>query len=82
MPMKSYECDAPPCVHVVVDEAQKIFAVFIEDWDGNILLIKAEEILKAANAIREVLSEGYKEAIPTQADYLARKYLNAEPIEE
>jgi len=82
MPMESYECETPPCIHVVVDDAQRIFAVFVEDWEGNILLIKAEEIVKAAERIKQLIDDEYREASPNQADYLARRYLNAEPIEE
>ncbi len=82
MPMQSYECENPPCIHVVVDEAQHIFAVFVEDWEGNILLIRADEVVKAAERIKQLIDDEYREAGPNQADYLARRYLNAEPIEE
>ncbi len=82
MPMQSYECENPPCIHVVVDDAQRIFAVFVEDWEGNILLIRADEVVKAAERIKHLIDNEYREASPNQADYLARHYLNAEPIEE
>ncbi len=79
---EKYECENPPCIHVVVDNDKKVFAVFVEDWEGNILLIRSEEIVKAFNAISDALAKGFREADPQQADYLARKYLDAEPVEE
>lgn len=82
MPMQSYECENPPCIHVVTDKDQRIFAVFVEDWDGNIIFVRAEDILKAADMIKQLIDDNYREAEASQVDYLARRYLNAEPVEE
>jgi len=76
-----YECLEPPCIHVVVDDSRKIYAVFFEDWEGNIYLVKASEIMKASEIINRI-KNSYREATDSEADKLAEEYLGAEPVEE
>jgi len=81
---KDYECSEPPCVHVVVDERRKIFKIFIEDYDIIIPLPfeKAVEACRKISVVEELASQGYREAHGDDTDYLARRYLKAEPSEE
>ncbi len=81
---KDYECREPPCIHVVVDERRKIFKIFVEDYD-IIIPVPFEKAVEACRKIRiveELASQGYKEAYGDETDYLARRYLKAEPSEE
>ncbi|ADM27277.1 conserved hypothetical protein [Ignisphaera aggregans DSM 17230] len=81
MQRNKYECLEPPCIHVVVDDTRKIYAVFFEDWEGNIYLVKASEIMKASETINRI-KNSYREATDSEADKLAEEYLGAEPVEE
>ncbi len=82
MANRRYECDDPPCVHVVFDARRKRYGVFVEDSEGNILYIPANKVEKAADRISELKSSHFKEAAGTEIDELARKYLGAELVSE
>ncbi len=79
---ESYKCRDPPCIHIVFDDRRKLFRVFIEDYD-YIIPIDLSKLKK----ICEMLAEDhrlkrYREASYEEEEYLARKYLEAAPIEE
>ncbi len=76
-----FECEAPPCIHVVVDDRRKIFRVFIED-EESIVPVDSRILVEACERLRQVLEAGYREAKDdVNEDYLARKYLDARPVE-
>lgn len=80
-----YKCEQPPCIHVVFDNKKKLFKIFVEDY--NIIIpVPLEKALEACQLIARAGeladNEGYREAWGDDIDYLARKYLNAEPTEE
>ncbi|RLG77784.1 MAG: hypothetical protein DRO12_01175 [Thermoprotei archaeon] len=77
-----YICDEPPCIHVVSDEERRIYAVFVEDWDGNILPVPSRELEKAIKKLSELIKRGFREASANDLSYLAKRYLEAEPVEE
>ena len=77
-PKTVYQCPEPPCIHIVVDERRRVFKVFIEDYD-MIIPIPVEELSKACNRLRGI--EKLREAYGDEVDYLARRYLEAEPRE-
>ncbi len=77
-----YECENPPCIHVVLDPRRKRYAVFIEDAEGSILYIEAEKVLTAAKEIEKLKRAKFREAEGDEVDELAREYLGAEPVEE
>ncbi|RLG86294.1 MAG: hypothetical protein DRO39_03535, partial [Thermoprotei archaeon] len=70
MGLAEYECNDPPCIHVVSDERRRVFAVFVEDWDGNILPVPSNELEKAARRLRELARRGFREAGPNDLSYL------------
>ncbi len=77
-----YKCEKPPCVHIVVDDRRKIFKVFIEDYD-YIMPIEISKIIKACKLIEsDPRLKRYREALDDEIDYLARRYLEAEPLTE
>ncbi|WP_460123653.1 hypothetical protein [Stetteria hydrogenophila] len=78
---REYRCDEPPCIHVVLDERKKMVQVFFED-EEYITPIPADKLLKACEELREALNKKYREASGSEVDELARKYLNATPVEE
>ncbi|BAF34814.1 hypothetical protein APE_2021a [Aeropyrum pernix K1] len=82
---KSYRCDNPPCIHVVVDSRRKIFKVFLEDYNV-IAPIPFDKVIAACEDVKTlknlVENEGFREAEAEDVDMLARKYLGAEPYEE
>ncbi len=76
-----FECEAPPCIHVVADERRKIFRVFIED-EESIVPVDSKVLAEACEALQRVRELGYREAKDdVNEDYLARKYLDARPVE-
>jgi len=76
-----YECREHPCIHVVIDRRKGIFKVFIEDYD-RIIPLSFEELVKAWTIVSgEALGKKLREARNNEVDYLARKYLEAEPVE-
>jgi Mor family transcriptional regulator len=79
---RRYECDDPPCLHVVFDVRRKRYGVFIEDSEGDILYVPASKVEKAADRLSELKSKHFKEAEGTEIDELARKYLGAELVVE
>jgi len=81
--MSSRECEEYPCIHVVVDNKSRLYAIFIEDWDGNVIPVKSSEIEKAYKELAKLRREGYREASEaSELDRLAREGLGAEPVEE
>ena len=84
-PGEDYTCNDPPCIHVVYDEHRKIFKVFVEDYNV-IIPIPVERFIQACGKLRDLRSKqggkGYREAVHEEVDYLARKYLEAEPYTE
>jgi hypothetical protein len=75
-----YRCPEPPCIHVVLDKRRGIYKVFLEDYDGLIIPIPLKVLKKACEDIKAV--ENLREASGEEIDYLARRYLEAEPKEE
>jgi len=82
---EDYTCSDPPCIHVVYDEKKRIFKVFVEDYNV-IIPIPLERFLQACGKLRDLRNRGggrgYREAVHEEVDYLARKYLEAEPYTE
>ncbi len=77
-----YRCDNPPCIHIVVDERRGIYKVFVEDYD-RIIPIPGKELAKACSKLASSVSRGrLREATEGETDFLARRYLEAEPVEE
>ena len=77
-----YRCEEPPCIHIVIDERRKIFKIFIEDYE-YIIPIEFSKLLKTCKVIEENSRlKKYREASEADEDYLARKYLGAEPLRE
>jgi len=74
-----YKCPEPPCIHLVFDRRRGIYKVFLEDYDGLIIPIPLKVLMKACKAIKTV--ENMREASGEEVDYLARRYLEAEPKE-
>ena len=77
---EGYRCPEPPCIHVVYDRRRGIFKVFLEDYDGLIIPIPLNTLKKACDSVRAM--KGLREASGDEVDYLARRYLEAEPKEE
>ncbi|MCD6084710.1 MAG: hypothetical protein J7J20_04130 [Desulfurococcales archaeon] len=82
MGSKSYVCDKPPCIHVVVDWRRKVFAVFFEDSLGNIVQIPSSRLVDACRKVEELLKKRVREATGDLIDELAEEFLGAELIEE
>ena len=77
-----YECEEPPCVHVVVDYPRKRFAVFIETGDGEVLYVPFDRLRRAVEEAGELLRRRFREAQGDEVDELAAEYLGAEPLED
>ncbi len=80
-PVKVYRCDEPPCIHVVFDERKRILQVLFEDKE-YIIPVPVKVLLKACEDLKRALEMGGREASGIEVDELARKYLNATPVEE
>ncbi len=76
-----YECRNPPCLHVVVDYRRKLFAIYLETSDGELIHIPFDRVEKAYQKASSLLSKRFREATGKDIDYLAQEYLEAEPIE-
>ncbi len=77
-----YECSSYPCFHVVADHRHKKLAVYLELSDGDIIYIPLNEFIKAYETLSKYIKKHYSEAIGREIDYLASKFLGAEPLEE
>ena len=79
-----HECRQPPCIHVVVDPRRRVFKIFVEDYNviAPISLEAVREACRKLGTLNELLRKGFREAEGEEVDFLARKYLQAEPIEE
>ena len=75
------ECLTPPCIHVVADNARKLYAVFIEDSEGELTWIRADEVVKAFRIIEKLSSKGFREAVDEEVDDLAYQEFGALPLE-
>ncbi len=80
--MSRYECVNPPCLHVVVDYRRKIFAIFLETGDGELIHIPLDRLEAAYAKASNLLSRRFREAKGSDIDYLAQEHLGAEPLEE
>ena len=78
---EKYECENPPCIHVVPDRRRKMFAVFFEDYEGNVLYVESSKIKEAHRRIVELERKHYREAMGDEIDQIAREKLNVEPVE-
>ena len=79
---EEYKCRDMPCMHFVVDEERGIFKVFLEDRD-IIIPVSLEKMREVCYKLQESVSSGrLKEADEEETDYLAKKYLGAEPLGE
>ncbi len=78
---EKYECEKPPCIHVVPDHKRKKYAVFFEDDMGNVLYVEPEKIKEAYEKIVELERKHYREAKGDEIDDIARKKLHVEPVE-
>lgn len=79
---RRYECRDPPCLHVVIDERRKIYAVFVELDEENIYQVGARELEKACRLLEEIRGRRFREAGLDETDYLATRYLGASPAPE
>jgi hypothetical protein len=84
---RTYECENPPCIHVVIDDHRKMFKVFVEHEYGDdeimAISIPVGKLENACRLLEEAKSLGYREANNDyEIDYLARKYLNVRPVDE
>ncbi len=77
-----YECEDPPCLHVVVDYSRKVFAVFLETAEGDIIYIPFDKLAEAYSKASSLVSKRFREARGRDVDYLAQEHLGAEPVEE
>lgn len=82
MSKKKYECETPPCIHVIPDYQKKKYAVFFEDDEGNVIYIESSKVKKAYEELIDLEKKRFKEAKGDEIDYIARTYLEVEPIEE
>ena len=78
---EKYECEKPPCIHVVPDHRRKRFAVFFEDDEGNVLYVESSKVKEAYRKIVELERKHYREASGDEIDQIAREILNVEPVE-
>ncbi len=79
---EGYKCNKPPCIHVVIDDRRKLFKIFVEDYD-YIIPIERDKLMNTCKVLFEdPRMKRYKEAVDDEIDYLARKYLKAEPLSE
>lgn len=79
--VKVYRCDEPPCIHVVIDERKRLVQVFFED-EEYITPVPLKVLLRACEDIKKAMGLGAREASGAEVDELARKYLDATPVEE
>jgi hypothetical protein len=81
---EKHECRRPPCIHIVVDERRRIFKIFVEDYNviAPVPIEAAREACRKLRELESLISRGYREAEGDEIDFLARKYLGAEPVEE
>ena len=77
-----YECVRPPCLHVVVDYRRRLFAIFLETSDGEVIHIPFDRVEAAYSRASRLLSKRFREASGRDVDYLASEYLGAEPVDE
>jgi len=77
-----YVCKKPPCIHVVVDWRRKIYAVFLEDAEGEVIQLPSSEVKKACEYIKDIQTKKLEEARNDDVDLLAEKYLEAYPYTE
>ena len=77
-------CEDPPCIHVIVDHRRKAFKIFIEDYEviAPVPLKVAREACSKLEELERLVKRGYREAEGEEVDFLARRYLEAEPYEE
>ncbi len=75
------QCPEYPCFRLVVDYRRKIYKIFLEDYDGYIIPLPRKEIDRLFELVN-TLHPRIREAEGEDVDYLARKYLGAEPKEE
>ncbi len=78
----SYECNQPPCIHVVVDYPRRRLAVFLETGDSEIIHIPLEKLLEACREASELKRRRFREAQGDEIDEIAEEYLGAAPVEE
>lgn len=79
---QEYECKKYPCIHVVVDYSKKIYALFLETSDGDIIHVPASEVIVAADKVLELSKARFREARGDEVDWLAEEKLGAMRIEE
>lgn len=77
-----YECENPPCIHVVVDYPRRRLAVFLETGDDEIIHVPFDRLEEAYRRASELLRRRFREARGEEVDELAAEYLGAEPVEE
>ena len=80
--MTSYECEDPPCLHVVVDYPRKRLAVFLETSDGDIIYVPLGKLVEACRVTGELTRRRFREATGDEIDELAEQYLGAVKLEE
>lgn len=79
---QEYECRRYPCIHVVVDYSKKIYALFLETSDGDIIHVPVDEVLAATNKVIELSKARFREARSSEIDWLAEEKLGATRVEE
>ena len=78
-----YSCPDPPCIHLVVDERRRLVKAFFEDGE-YITPLPLSVLRRACRELARLESSGgrLREAEGSDVDYLARRYLEASPVEE
>ncbi|WFO76271.1 hypothetical protein J4526_01185 [Desulfurococcaceae archaeon MEX13E-LK6-19] len=79
---EEYSCSDYPCLHVVVDYKRKVYAVFMETSDGDIIYVPVVKIKDAYEKIKELEKKHFREAKDNEVDELAAEKLGALAIEE
>ena len=77
-----YVCGEYPCIHVVVDYSKKIYALFLETSDGDIIHIPVNEVRRALEKVEELSKARFREARGDEIDWLAEERLGALRVEE
>ncbi|HDJ83545.1 MAG TPA: hypothetical protein ENG44_00940 [Desulfurococcaceae archaeon] len=77
-----YVCKEYPCIHVVVDYSKKIYALFLETSDGDIIHIPVYEVKRALEKVEELSKARFREACGDEIDWLAEERLGALRVEE
>jgi len=77
----AYSCEDPPCLHLVIDDRRRIYKVFLEDAE-YITPVSLSALKRICGELGDPRLSRYREASGDEEEYLARKYLEAHPVDE